>query len=222
MLVVGHRGSRTPGPENSPLAVAAALAAGADGVEIDLRRDATGAVVVSHDPVASREVQAEVPSLASVFAAVTAGTCICEIKNALGEPDHDATGRQTLDVALPLLRAQLESGRGSLVVSSFDASVAAAARSMGLTSALLTRPGVPVAAGVAAAARGGHRELHAHLTSVRLDRSAVRRCHDAGLRLVCWTITRPRQALRLRDAGVDAVVVDDPAAVVALLGEEPR
>src|SRR5690348_16920797 len=49
--VYGHRGSRRPGPENTPAAVRSALGAGADGVEIDVRRTRDAQLVCVHDPV---------------------------------------------------------------------------------------------------------------------------------------------------------------------------
>ncbi len=48
-LVVGHRGARARFPENSLPAVRHALAAGADGVEVDVRASADGVLVLSHD-----------------------------------------------------------------------------------------------------------------------------------------------------------------------------
>jgi glycerophosphoryl diester phosphodiesterase len=48
-LVVGHRGARARFPENSLPAVRHALAAGADGVEVDVRVSADDVLVVAHD-----------------------------------------------------------------------------------------------------------------------------------------------------------------------------
>lgn len=219
MRVLGHRGSRVPGPENTIAAVQAALAAGAAGVEVDARRCADGQLVVHHDPLLrGRPILAwppgelalrGVPLLSEVLAACRGrGQVVCEVKNAPADPDHDPTSRRTLAALLPLLSAP-----DDLVVSSFDPTVAAAARSEGLVTGLLTRPGVTVGSGAAAAAEGGH-QLHAHVSSVRLDRSAARRCHDQGVELVVWTVTRLALARRLQAGGVDAIIADDPAGLV--------
>jgi glycerophosphoryl diester phosphodiesterase len=48
-LVVGHRGARARFPENTLPALRHALAAGADGVEIDVRVSADDTLVLSHD-----------------------------------------------------------------------------------------------------------------------------------------------------------------------------
>jgi glycerophosphoryl diester phosphodiesterase len=50
-LVIGHRGFAARFPDNSLAGVRAAFAAGADGVEVDIRLSADGAWVCHHDPV---------------------------------------------------------------------------------------------------------------------------------------------------------------------------
>ncbi len=51
MLVIGHRGASAAHPENTLEAFALALAQGADGVELDVRRTADGALALCHDEV---------------------------------------------------------------------------------------------------------------------------------------------------------------------------
>src|SRR6266542_5407411 len=53
-LVLGHRGASAEAPENTLASFRLALAQGADGVELDVRRCATGEVVVVHDEDLSR------------------------------------------------------------------------------------------------------------------------------------------------------------------------
>src|SRR5512138_1617646 len=53
-LVLGHRGASADAPENTLAAFRLALAQGADGVELDVWRCATGEVVVAHDEDARR------------------------------------------------------------------------------------------------------------------------------------------------------------------------
>ncbi|HYN41343.1 MAG TPA: glycerophosphodiester phosphodiesterase, partial [Thermoanaerobaculia bacterium] len=48
-LVVGHRGARARFPENTLPALRHALAAGIDGVEIDVRVSADDVLVLAHD-----------------------------------------------------------------------------------------------------------------------------------------------------------------------------
>lgn len=48
-LILGHRGDSAHGPENTLAAVALAIAAGADGIEVDLQPLADGAIALCHD-----------------------------------------------------------------------------------------------------------------------------------------------------------------------------
>jgi glycerophosphoryl diester phosphodiesterase len=45
----------------------------------------------------------------------------------------------------------------------------------------------------------------------------VKAAHGAGLRVVTWTANRPEDWARLVDAGVDGIISDDPAALIAWL-----
>ena len=49
-LVIAHRGAWDPAPQNSLAAFRQAITAGADGIELDVRRSADGRLVVVHDP----------------------------------------------------------------------------------------------------------------------------------------------------------------------------
>jgi glycerophosphoryl diester phosphodiesterase len=50
-LAVSHRGLRTNAPENTLAAFEAAIAAGAEGIELDVHASLDGVVFVHHDPV---------------------------------------------------------------------------------------------------------------------------------------------------------------------------
>jgi len=45
----------------------------------------------------------------------------------------------------------------------------------------------------------------------------VRNAHAAGLQVVPWTANKPKDWDRLIAAGVDAIITDDPAALIAYL-----
>jgi glycerophosphoryl diester phosphodiesterase len=248
VLVLGHRGSRSPGPENTPGAVRGALAAGADGVELDVRRTRDGQLVCVHDPVTPGDppqrrivvdtVAAELalPSLSAMLDAGRGGRVVLEVKNRRRQPDYD--GRRATTASL--LAAELEQrlgqadgapadrdSRDDVVVSSFDATALTVVRAAGLRTAQLTLPGIPVTAGLRLLNRGGHLELHAHVSAlpVRMPRraaAAVARAHAEGAVLIVWTVTSPADALRFREIGVDGIICDDPASVVrALAADRP-
>lgn len=58
-LVLGHRGARHAAPENTLRAFELARAEGADGVELDVRVDREGNVIVLHDPDLTRVTRGE-------------------------------------------------------------------------------------------------------------------------------------------------------------------
>ncbi len=247
MEVLGHRGSRVPGPENTPAAVDAALAAGADGVEVDVRRSADGELVCVHEArlprlggravlrsTTSQLAARGVPRLAEVFDTWAGrGRIILEIKNQPGQPDFDAPREQTARMLAEFLRGRGSAAGpggspgggvggepGTVTVSSFDWHAIEVIRDadIGAGTAFLTMPRMSVSAGLAYVRSAGHSELHAHVSAVLGVAGAVERAGRAGIRLVTWTVTSNDAALRLRDAGVDGVICDDPAAVVRALG----
>jgi glycerophosphoryl diester phosphodiesterase len=250
MEVLGHRGSRVPGPENTVAAVDAALTAGADGVEVDVRRDADGALVCVHDPRLPRiggravlrsttnELAARgVPRLVEVLDAWAGrGRLVLEIKNQPGQPDFDAPRERTARLLVDLLRTRGLTGPatdgepgtpgrpGSVTVSSFDwhAIEAIKAAGVGVATAFLTMPRMSVDAGLGYARSAGHAELHAHVASVLRAGDAVERARRAGVRLVAWTVTSVHDALTLRAAGIDGAICDDPARVVRAMAAGPR
>jgi glycerophosphoryl diester phosphodiesterase len=238
MEVLGHRGSRKPGPENTAVAVDAALTAGADGIEVDVRRTADGDLVCVHDARLPRlggravirrstaELAAKgVPTLHDVLDAWAGrGRIVVEIKNQPGQPDFDAPRERTAQVLVELLRARgLTGPDAGVAVSSFDWFAIELVRGSGVEvpTAFLTMPRMSVSGGLSYVRGAGHAELHAHTSAVLAADDAAERAHAAGIRLVTWTVTSERAALRLRDAGVDGIICDAPADVLRVLRASP-
>ncbi len=240
MQVLGHRGSRIPGPENTVEAVDAALRAGADGIEVDVRRSADGDLVCVHDPrlpgrltgrAVIRRTTRElthlgVPTLTEILDAWDGrGRIILEVKNQPGQPDFDAPRERTARALIEFLRARGLAGSSgtapaAVTVSSFDWFAIEAVRDagIGVSTAFLAMPRMSVSGGIAYVRSAGHQELHAHISSVLGSSEVPERVRAAGVGLVTWTVTSVRDADQLRDAGVDAVICDDPAEVVRGLG----
>lgn len=231
MQILGHRGSRVPGPENTLMAIGAALAAGADGVEVDARRTGDERLVLCHDATRSGVALVEhpydpalgAPLLADALDACRGRRMIIEIKNVPGEPDHDAPHERTADLIAGLLRERAggaDVGADDVVVSSFDWFAIERVRddfAGAVPTAFLITRGVAIGAAVSYAVEAGHVELHAPVRTVLADAESVARCHDAGLRLVAWTVETVDEARALAEAGVDGIICDDPQAVVAAL-----
>jgi len=64
------------------------------------------------------------------------------------------------------------------------------------------------------------RSAQADIISPRFDfvtAEKVRAAHAAGLEVVAWTANRAEDWRRLIEAGVDAIISDDPEALIAYL-----
>ncbi len=48
-------------------------------------------------------------------------------------------------------------------------------------------------------------------------REIVERCHSLGVEVHYWTVNDPADAARLAEAGADAIMTDDPRAIVGAL-----
>lgn len=230
----GHRGAAAHHPENTMASFRAALEAGADALETDVRLCSDGEVVVFHDATGERTCadprlvrscdwatvscwdagRGERPVRLSDLLAAFPGVFVnVDLKDDLPE---------AAERAVAAVRAADASDRVGL--GSFHARVARAARQAGWRGQLaLTIPEVAAARllpGFLARhlVRGDAVQIPVEWKGVRLDRpSFVARCHALGLRVDYWTIDDPAQAVRLVQAGADGIVTNDPAAIAAAL-----
>jgi glycerophosphoryl diester phosphodiesterase len=235
--VIGHRGSgaRTVGDlrENSIGSLLAAVQSGTEWVELDVHRCCDGLALL-HEPghrpgelVINQSVEelrrCDVDDLAAALDAlpVSVGVDI-DVKTSL----EDATAGPdecTAAVLAPLVERELS--RRPLLVTSFDAAVLLElrARVPDAVLGLLTWFRFPLRIAVTAAARLGMDVLALQVGSLgapdgegrfvlRPDApQALEVAHAAGLEVLVWC-PDPGVAAVLADAGVDAVVVDDPSA----------
>ena len=227
VTVLAHRGGSGPWRENTLEAFAGALAGGADGVELDVRASADDALVVVHDaevpgvgPVHEHDragLPPWVPSLGDALAVCAGALVDVEIKNLPTEAAFDPDERVAGAVAA-LLADPVPGGPAGVVVSSFwPGALAAVARARPeLPLGLLVHPSLDTGAALAAAADLGCRALHPHWS--RVDPSLVTEAHRRRLAVVAWTVNAPDELAAVVEAGVDVVVTDDVASVLARLG----
>jgi len=233
MRVWAHRGDSAHETENTLAAFAAARATGADGVELDVRLDADGEVVVFHDDdlqrLCGRPGRIErlsagerralrlpaghaVPTLAEAIEAVGPLDLDVELKS----PRPGRAGRLAAAVA-GVIRG---SGHADhIIVSSFDpiallqfrrhAPEIALAYLFHADQALPLRLGLPAPiAGVAAV----------HPDERLITAAAVERWHARGYAVNAWTVDDPGRLRELALIGVDGVCTNDPAAALRALG----
>jgi glycerophosphoryl diester phosphodiesterase len=221
-LAIAHRGEPVGHRENTLPAFAAAVALGADMVEIDLRRTRDGGIVVLHDQTLERlwgvdasvgdldlaeisplgEGDVRIPTLREVLVAVPLPLMV------------DFTRREVVPGGLAAVRAAGALDRSLFVTGNVEAlrqlrGLSAAAR-IGLT--WVEGPEPPLAL---------LRELGAEYWNPMfgfVTPDGVAAVHDAGVRVSTWTVDDPAEVTRVLHAGVDAVVSNRIAALVAQLG----
>jgi glycerophosphoryl diester phosphodiesterase len=216
MLVLAHRGVTDRFPENSVAAFAEARRIGVDGVELDVRRSADGALVVHHDPevpgvgpvkdLRVRDLPPGVPLLEEALDACQGMVVNVEIKS---------DGDEALPRAVAAALADLGWGR-QVVVSSFDRGC--------IDTVRLADPGLPVAwllgwgseprRSLQEAVHAGYEGVHPFHRSV--DSTLVRDASSAGLAVRPWTVNEPTDLRAMADYGVDAVITDRPTDAIAL------
>ena len=227
-LILGHRGASVELADNSLEAFAAAVAAGADGVELDVRRTADGGLALSHDPVlldGRAIVATTVDELPDGLALLGPALDVCrplrvvnvEIKNLPGEPDYDE-GESVADAVVALLGERGELGDGRVLVSSFHRPTIDRVRELApeLATGWLLLGGEAPARRVPQAAALGYRAIHPHHLVV--NEELVELAHAAGVAVNTWTCDDPDRIRWLASIGVDSIIANDPAAALRALG----
>lgn len=240
-IVVAHRGASVEQPENTLAAFEAAIDAGADAVEFDVRLTRDGHAVVMHDPDVSRttdghglvstltlaEVRrlriavpaggaAAVPTMDEALGCLSGRAAAdIELKNAWDEPGYDPRGAPALEATLDGLDG---SGfAGPVLLSSFDEPTVLRSRSLrpDVPTGLLTGAETDFAAALEAAAGGDHPWVLPFVGQV-LEAGAdfPAEVHEAGLKLGAWIADDEEMARTLFSWGVDAVATNDPRAIV--------
>jgi len=226
--ILGHRGSPDPENglrENTLDAFERARLLGADGVELDVRSTADGAMAVHHDPVipgigavgelGAADLPAFVPTLPEVLGACRGMTVNVEIKNLPWEPGFDPGER----LAGQVTDLVVSTGWASdVVVSSFWLPTLAAVRraSPGVATGLLVASRFDPAEATGSAVDSGLGALHPHIDLVSAP--LMDRAHRAGLAVAAWAVNHREQLERAKALAVDTVITDDVASALAILG----
>ena len=230
-LVLAHRGARRVAPENTLDAFTRALALGADGVELDVRRTVDGVLVVHHDPAppggdliaatAASDLRAahpEIPTLTEALDACAGVLVNVEIKNGPGEAGFDPD-EQAADAVVALLDAR--SGRDRVIVSSFQLATIDRVRACNSTvpTGLLTVTRADARI-LDLLVERKHHALHPGrqgMTRRRAER-IVADAHGRGLQVNVWTVNAAATITRLADVGVDGLITDVPDVARKVLG----
>ena len=224
VVAIAHRGDPLGHRENTLPAFAAAVALGADMLELDLRRTRDGAIVVLHDQSLVRlwELDASVGDLGlSEVARLGDGDVriptLCQVLDAVPEDMDlmvDFTRREVVAGALDEVLSAGALDRCLFVTGNVEAlrllrGLSGRAR-LGLTWTGGTDPPLELLDEL------GAEYWNPMFTFVTAD--GVRAVHAAGLRVSAWTVDRREDMARVVADGVDAVVSNRVGELVDFLG----
>lgn len=230
-LVIAHRGASLIAPENSLAAIEAALALGADVIELDVHASADGVAVLIHDRAlirtTGRDGQVDsfeaatlgpwgVPRLADAVAMIEGrdATLCLEFKD--GEYRDAAIAASWLAAQFDLFDLHRRA------VANVPLAVAAELRRREPRIRLVvdceTRAGDAAEADALAAALAATGAHAVEYEESRVTAAAVRACHRLALPVWAWTANLPADWDRLIACGVDAILTDDAAGLLRHLG----
>ncbi|WP_440989337.1 glycerophosphodiester phosphodiesterase [Haloarchaeobius baliensis] len=215
MRLIAHRGFADEAPENTLAALDHAASSGADVMELDVRRCASGEVVVHHDETVdrvtdgagrvadlTRDELAALDVLGSGEGVPTLAEVLDAVPGSLGLNVECKEVGVAADVA-----ETLAAHDGDAMLSSFHQDALAAARDAApsvptafLTDSLRNRP-------VKTATELDCDYVHPHYFLPLLSK-LVPRAHDAGIEVNVWTIRSPAIVRLLGLRGVDGIVSD--------------
>ena len=232
-LIIGHRGASAVAPENTIAAFAAAIDAGADGIEFDVRLSRDGVPVVIHDASVYRtggvnrrvadmtfnelnQVDVgswfnrdrfstqRVPSLAQLLELVHSNKLLLYL-------EMKGKRRELARLADACCRLVEEHGMRDRVV--FECLEPETVRNIDPTvkTAALFRPPSSFILKRALAAAASEIAVHHRLLSNRL----VEHAQAANLKVVTWTVDDPAWVKRAQATGIDALITNNPAALIA-------
>jgi glycerophosphoryl diester phosphodiesterase len=227
--VLAHRGGTGPWRENTLEAFSGALGAGADGVELDVRRCADGELVVIHDAeipgvgfiheLRHKQLPSWVPTLEGALATCSGAIVNVEIKNVPTDSGYDPANLVSTDVASVLARGVGATGPwpAHVLVSSFwpDTLAAVGRADDGAPLGLLVHPSFDALSALDTAGDLGCVALNPHHSQASAE--LVGRAHSLDLAVVTWTVNNIDDLDALVEAGVDVVITDSVPDTLAHL-----
>ncbi len=225
--VHGHRGAPVAFPENTLISFQHALNVGVDFIEMDVAVTQDDVLVISHDPervkgderIVIREMSFErlrawdpaIPTLDEVLA--LGGGFNIELKSFPDAPRYTPAPEKFARLVWEAIHRRGVEAR--CIVKSFDFRVLHALHGLAPD---VRRSGLwegERRSFVAIAAAAGANMVSPHFRLI--DPDAVQEAHAAAIEVHTWTPNRPEDWSRLISAGVDGIITDNPAGLIALL-----
>ncbi len=231
--ITAHRGSSGRAPENTLAAVRAAIADGADWVEIDVQETSDGVVVVHHD----EDFMRAAGDARKIWEA--SWTDVARIPNGAWfgpefEGERVTTLEEVLRVSRDRIRVNIELkvyGHGQRL----EERTIEIVETMGMEDQValmsLHRPTVETLKRLrpdwtvgllAAVSIGDLTQVEADFLAVNARTATpgfIRRAQRAGKEVLVWTVNNPAQMAAVVSAGADGIITDEPALALEILGQ---
>ena len=227
-IVISHAGCVGHAPENTLAGIRAALAFGADAVEVDVHASAEGVPVLMHDPTVDRTTSGTGPvaslTLAELRALDAGGEPVPALAEALGLTKGRTLlvaelKRPGMEEAVAVVVRDVGAARGVMVWSFLSEALEGMRRAApALPRALLIGLG------------SGERRMEMMREAERLgvhgisvffamvDADTVLEARHHRLTLYAWTADDPGEIARLVGLGVDGIVTNYPERALAAMG----
>jgi glycerophosphoryl diester phosphodiesterase len=234
-LIIAHRGASAHAPENTLGAISLAIAQGADGIELDVKRCASGEVVVMHDTTVNRTTNGSGPVYGLTLAQLRALDA--------GQGERVPTLDEVLDLIRPAhgFVINIEVTNYDTPRDGLESDVVAVLKQHNLNERVLfssfNHPLVRKLAGLLPEVPRGllydksmalysrnvwlsplikHEFRHPHHSMVTLD--FVRKMRAAGRGVNTWTVNEPADIRRMAAMGVSGLIGDSPVTMRTILG----
>jgi len=237
--VIAHRGAKATSPENTLASIRQAVAEGATWIEFDVKLTSDGHPILMHDPTLERTTNgkgnvADTPldairalDAGSWFGGRFAGEKVPTLEEALEVMSGLAMGfnleikpcpgreAETAQAAVRCVKQRWPGYLPTPIFSSFRAESLAASRA--------AEPEIPrgflferlPADWQRQASELGCAAIHPNARN--LTREEVAAVKGAGFPVLAWTVNEPARARELIAWGVDALITDNPAVVLAAI-----
>jgi glycerophosphoryl diester phosphodiesterase len=213
--VHGHRGARAVRPENTIEGFQYAIGAGVDAIEFDVVVTRDNVVVVSHDPFLKSgayirtltAAETGLPALDEVLA--LEGSFLFNIEAKVSEHTPENFAEMVLD----RIRAHKVNER--VQFQSFDFAILHRMKRLAPDLRMAALWEGEARSFVEIARDAGTEIVAPQYPLVTIDR--VGEAHEAGLRVIPWTVNGQEDWQRMIDAGVDGIITDDPASLIGYL-----
>ena len=214
-LTVGHRGVMGVEPENTLRSFRRAEREGVDQIELDLHLSKDGALVVMHDGSVDRTTDGTgrirdltLEEIRGLDAGLGERVPVFqEVLDAVGRPiQAEIKDTAAARVLAGVLRERAETARVSVLSFHDEALAEIHALLPEVRSVLVASELGPDL--VSRAQAVGAQLVSLDLTRLSLD--VVRRCHEAGIAVMAWSVNTPRDWALVRALGLDGAATDLP------------